>query len=95
MSALCFAGVTVIGFADPALDLGFLGAPGCVLHATLELVTGFIPTLGLSAVDVPIPASPALAGVNLYATSGLIEIPPANALGWITTNGVQGTLNAY
>ncbi len=84
-------GVDIFGLADPGInDLGFLGMPSCPLRSTLDLLSGW-PVGGAShAYGLPIPANPALIAIDLFTTSAVFQVPPVNAFGAITSNGVQG-----
>ena len=86
-------GLVVLGFSriQNGLDLGAVGAPGCRLYAqstTIEAIT--TPITGTSQVYVlPIPNVASLSG-TIVTTQGVIIMPPTlNALGALTTNGVE------
>ncbi|MBM3975098.1 MAG: hypothetical protein FJ301_13465 [Planctomycetes bacterium] len=87
-------GVDVIGLSDPGInDLSSLGAPGCGLRASLDVMnvwTGTTHTFSL-----PIPTNPALLNFNLYTTSAVFQFPPVNAFGAITANGIQGKIGDF
>jgi hypothetical protein len=42
-------------------------------------------------VPLPAPTPPAL-GLHFYATSAVFQVPPVNAFGAITANGIDGLL---
>ncbi|MBM4247537.1 MAG: hypothetical protein FJ148_27740 [Deltaproteobacteria bacterium] len=86
-------GVDVFGVNDPGInDLSFLGAPGCGLRASLDVMNAWFPTGTTHTYSLPIPNSPALLNFNLYTTSAVFQAPPVNAFGAITSNGIQGTI---
>ena len=82
----------LVGFPN-GIDLGFLGAPGCRVHANLGVgVTMLISNLpaplpGMSVV-LPVPATPMLLGMPIYSQSAWMD-PTLNALGIATSNGVR------
>ncbi len=86
-------GIEILGLSDPGInDLGFLGMPGCGLRANLDLLNAFLVAGSTHNWGLAIPASPALVGVHIYATSAVAQLPPVNAFGWITSNGIDGQL---
>jgi hypothetical protein len=75
----------IIGASDPNIaDLAFIGAPGCGLRASLDVVS-----VG-STFTLPIPNAIGLLGVSLFANGA--SVSPFNPLGFITSNGIQGTI---
>ncbi|MBM3960427.1 MAG: hypothetical protein FJ306_00775 [Planctomycetes bacterium] len=86
-------GVEVFGLSDPGInDLFFLGAPGCGLRASLDVTNGWFVAGATHAYSLAIPSNPALLNFNLYTTSAEFQVPPVNALGAITSNGIQGMI---
>jgi hypothetical protein len=86
-------GVDVFGLSDPGLnDLFFLGAPGCGLRAALDVTNGWFVAGSTHTYSLAIPNNPALLNFNLYTTSAVFQAPPVNALGAITSNGIQGMI---
>jgi len=87
-------GVDIFGLADPGInDLFFLGLPGCGLRATPDVIGSPWLYLGTPNTTVlPLPASPSLSGLSIYATSAVFESIPVNSFGAVTANGVQGLL---
>lgn len=78
--------LVIIGTTDPNLaDLFFIGMPGCGLRASLDLIN-----VG-STFSLAIPNNPTLVGVNLFA-NGASLAPAANAFGFITSNGIRGSI---
>ena len=85
-------GVFVFSLAPGlSLDLGFLGAPGCTLYQSPDLVATVFGSGGTANCTLPIPNSPALIGVGVRA-QGLSLDPLANALGLTTSNGLVATI---
>ncbi len=86
-------GVDVFGLADPGInDLFFIGMPGCGLRASLDALSAW-PVAGVTHnYGLAIPNSPALVNVHVYTTSAVFQVPPANAFGAITSNGIDGRL---
>ncbi len=69
------------------LDLTIIGAPGCNLLASFDVV---VPAgNGSLAVKVPMPTDPKLIGVKFYM-QGYAIFPSANAANLILTNGIEG-----
>jgi hypothetical protein len=90
-------GVDIFGVADPGvLDLFFLGMPGCQLRSTLDVIAGpWIvggPTHNYSFAVPALPVS--LIGFQLFTQSAVWQVPPVNAFGAITSNGIKGTLGS-
>lgn len=75
------------------VELAFLGAPGCRVHADLAYgFTTLISNLGAGfpgmSVTLPLPASPQLIGVPFYSQAAWMD-PTLNAFGIATSNGVR------
>ena len=86
-------GVDVFGLSDPGLnDLFFLGAPGCGLRAALDVTNAWLVSGATHTYSLSIPNNPALLNFNLFTTSAVFQVPQINALGAITSNGVQGKI---
>ncbi|MFY9341924.1 MAG: hypothetical protein WAT39_05520 [Planctomycetota bacterium] len=88
-------GVDIFGVADPGiLDLFFLGMPGCQLRSTLDVVVGPWAVAGATHnYSFAVPATPlSLIGVELFTQSAVFQVPPVNAFGAVTSNGIKGTL---
>ncbi|MBL8730983.1 MAG: hypothetical protein JNN13_01265 [Planctomycetes bacterium] len=89
--ATSLLGIEVIGVADPGIDdLFFLGAPNCGLRATPDLLNAFLVTGATHAWGLPIPANPSLTGIEVFMTTAVNS--SENAFGWITSNGLKGTV---
>ncbi len=72
---------------DPGLDLTALGAPGCALYTSGDLVSiGFSVDGFVAATDLPIPAE--ASDVQLFWTAAVVA-PPVNPLGLLTSNGIE------
>lgn len=83
-------GVT-LGFArlDPGLDLGGLGAPGCLQHHTTDVTLAFaFAQQGTAFVPVAIPASMGLRGIQVYMQAGAFA-PGINPLGVVTSGALE------
>lgn len=89
-----FVGILGLGFSSiiPPFDLGLLGAPGCFQHVGVSSTTAFLPTSGSGSVLTTIPNSAALTGVRVFGQSIAVD-PTINALGAITSNGIDLLLN--
>ncbi len=86
-------GVDVFGLADPAInDLFFLGAPGCGLRASLDVLNAWFVAGNSHAYGLALPNAPALLNVHVYTTSAVFSTPPVNAFGAITANGIDGKI---
>jgi len=83
------------GQINPGVDLGFLGAPGCLQLVDLSLSSTSLLIGGPTATNsFTIPNVGAYAGATLYAQSVSL-VPGANALGAITSNGVKSFINSF
>ena len=75
------------------IDLGFIGAPGCAIRVSMDvMVVGQTSGPNMS-VSFRIPNNPLFDGVSLYAQVGSFD-PFANNFGFVTSNGRQGTFGA-
>ena len=88
--------VGVMFFGDqqvPALDLGFLGMPGCRAYSNANLTSATFPALqpaGTGTQGLPIPNSLPLVGVTL--TTQAVAFTLANPLNLVTSNGTSFTI---
>jgi hypothetical protein len=89
-----FIGIDILGVSDPGInDLFFVGMPGCGLRSSLDVTNAWIVTGPTHSYGLPIPSgNPSLQGLNLFTTTATFQIPPQNAFGAMTANGVKGTL---
>ncbi len=87
-------GILGLGFSAivPGFDLTLLGAPGCFQHVGVSATTAFLPTGGTGTVPLAIPNSAALAGVRVFGQSLALD-PTVNALGLVTSNGLDVLVN--
>lgn len=86
--------------AAPGVDLGFLGAPGCLIHvAALDITAGLVGTTPTLATTFFVP--PGIApGTIAYAQTACLVVPDTlpnggNAGGLTTSNGVRSHINAW
>ncbi|HEX6811418.1 MAG TPA: PKD domain-containing protein [Planctomycetota bacterium] len=70
----------------PPVDIGFLGAPGCLLYNTLDASVLVGGVGGVANVLVPIPANPAMVGQLFYAQGASIDLV-ANPFGVVLSDG--------
>lgn len=85
-------GVDVLGFTDPGItDLAFLGAPGCGLRASLEVISPWGPTGSTHMFQIGLPPNVALLNAHLFTTAAVF-VPGVNAFGAISANGIDGLL---
>ncbi len=83
------------GQYNPGLDLGVIGAPGCQAYIQLPEILSLLQIGGPSASSTySIPNDPFFIGVSVYSQSVAVD-PAANAFGFITSNGVTSTFNAF
>jgi hypothetical protein len=83
------------GQYNPGLDLGIIGAPGCQAYITLPELLSSLQIGAPSATSTyTIPNDPFFIGVSIYSQAVAVD-PTANAFGFITSNGVASTLNAF
>jgi hypothetical protein len=86
-------GVEILGLTDPGFaDLSFLGMPGCGLRASLDLLTAWPVSGPTHAYSLAIPNNAAFVGIDLFTAGAVFQVPPQNAFGAITSNGVRGTI---
>jgi len=82
---------TFVGMTSTLVDLTSFGAPGCFCYVD-NLVVRYVAAVvaGQSTVTVPIPAVPALAGLQLRAQT--LAFSTANAGGFASSDGLEGTV---
>ena len=81
--------VLSIGASATSTALDPTGAPGCTLLNSAEiLLPGTTDASGSATVSYQIPNDPSLLGVSEFYQFGVTD-PGANALGWITTAGLE------
>jgi hypothetical protein len=87
-------GLEIFGVADPGIDdLSIIGAPGCGLRSTLDFTNAWVVTGPTHSYFFPVPSGiPALLGFNLFTTTATLQALPQNPFGWMTSNGIKGTL---
>ena len=78
---------------SPAIDLTFLGMPGCELYQTVDLGVVFAG-FGTAILPWPLPTNPALAGVDLYCQAAYLT-PGINPAELAVSNGLKLTLGIY
>jgi hypothetical protein len=94
----CFISVNDLPpFSPVGLDLGLIGAPGCVANVVIDIPNGLtaahtISNLGGTqpglTVPLAIPASPQVLGLHVYAQSIWAD-QAANPLGFLTSNALR------
>lgn len=86
-------GIQLVSFTaiDPGVELGFLGMPGCYVHAGTDAMYALLPSGGQAQWQLPVPNTPSLMGAQLAGQSAAFA-PGANAGGLITSNGVLLTI---
>ena len=94
IEASSLIGLDIFGVSDPGIDnLFFIGMPGCGLRSTLDVTSAWLVTGPTHTYGFPVPSGqPSLTGFNLFTTSATLQGIPQNAFGWMTANGMKGTL---
>jgi hypothetical protein len=86
-------GVDIYGLADPGIDdLFFVGLPGCGLRSTLDIQDAWLVGGSTHDYGLALPNDPSWNGLVFYTTSAVFTVPPPNAFGAMTGNGIQGNL---
>jgi len=82
------------GFAkySPGVDLTSFGMPGCYQYLSLDVPQLVLPSGVLAQTSFAVPAAPALAGLRIM-TQGAAFVPGHNALGVVTSNGLEMTVD--
>ncbi|HEX6812292.1 MAG TPA: hypothetical protein VF384_11760 [Planctomycetota bacterium] len=90
-------GVDFYGGVDPHIvDLSFLGMPSCQLLQSLDLLAGpWVVAGSTHSSSLAIPNAPTLVGTHLFTQSAVWQIPPVNAFGAITSNGIDGRIGDH
>jgi hypothetical protein len=77
----------------PGLNLSIIGAPGCFLNSTADVIEPIFPLLGATHPwALAIPNTSALAGTHVYCQGALLVPPGTNAFGALTANSVNLTI---
>jgi hypothetical protein len=83
------------GQVFPGVDLGFLGAPGCLQLINTAGSSSFLLFGGPTVTFVlSIPNNPTFAGIVLYCQSASLT-PGVNPLGLVTSNGIRSLINLF
>ena len=86
-------GVQLFGLTDPGIDdLSGIGMPGCGLRASPDVFNVFPVTGPTHAFGLAVPNDPLLLNAHVFATSAVFQLPPVNAFGAITSNGIDGKI---
>lgn len=89
LMGLGWSNTTWLGLGLP-LDLGPIGAPGCSLLMSPDLLFPIFNWAGYATWDLAIPNQPALAGFAFYNQG--VAVDHSNALGLVFTNGGAGVI---
>src|SRR5262249_35517990 len=94
IAAVGFDNVTW-GSVPRPLDLGVVGAPGCVLRIDAAVLEPGVTTAsGVRSYLVAFPNTSSLIGAQLFSQYLLLD-PPANAFDWTISNAVRTTLGGW
>jgi len=77
---------------DPGIDLASLGAPGCRQYTSIDASSVFFGTGSTRSMAMSFPNVPTFAGVQIKTQAAVLS-PGANALGLLTTNGLELNLD--
>lgn len=95
---LCFISTSDLPpFSPVGLDLGIIGAPGCVANVDItQGISSAISSFGVPPLTValPIPLNPVFLGFNLYSQSIWLD-GTQNPFGMLTSNAVKLTIGAF
>ncbi|MFY9343345.1 MAG: hypothetical protein WAT39_12690 [Planctomycetota bacterium] len=89
-------GIEIYGIGDPGIpDLFFLGAPGCGLRVTLDVLNPFVQFAPATthAFTVPVPNNPSLVGAIFNVGTAVLD-SSYNAFGVITSNAISGLIGS-
>jgi hypothetical protein len=91
-------GLEIFGLSDPNIaDLGFIGAPGCGIRASLDVLNVWV-VAGQSthAYSLAVPSNPSLLNFHVYTNAAVLQ-PGVNTLlgGTITSNGIDGLIGDF
>lgn len=77
--------------AGPPLDLGVVGAPGCLLRTNSPTVLPLPPSVGgTTSINLNVPSVSSLVGLTSTAQA-IVQDPPANQLGLVVSNALLAT----
>jgi len=87
-------GLDIFGVSDPGIDnLFFIGMPDCGLRSSIDVTSAWFVTGSTHNYSFTVPSGiPSLLGFNLYTTTATLQALPQNPFGWMTSNGMKGTL---
>ncbi len=84
-------GLMAVGATQVNVDIGFLGAPGCILHANPD-VLGTVLGAGTTANwSFAVPNNPIFAGQQFFNQCAVYD-PAANAFGFVLSDAVAWTV---
>jgi hypothetical protein len=75
-------------------DLSVLGAAGCSLLVSPDMLFGLQNVHGSATLTAMLPGSPSLVGATAYA-QGFVFDAGTNALGAVVSNGIAGTIGRH
>lgn len=76
------------------VDLGFIGASGCSMWTSAELILSLaLDAAGTGATTFAVPSSPSLTGAAIFNQGGVLA-PGTNALGLIFSNAGTGIIGS-
>ncbi|HEX5050589.1 MAG TPA: hypothetical protein VFZ65_02345 [Planctomycetota bacterium] len=86
-------GVEILGLTNPGIpDLSIIGMPTCGLFASLDVLNVFLVTGPSHSWGLAIPAAASLVNQHVFASSAVFQVPPVNAFGAISSNGLDGKI---
>jgi hypothetical protein len=88
-------GLALVGSAGivPGLNLSIIGAPGCYLNSTADVIQTIFPLIGATHPwSLPIPNAASLSGTHVFCQGAVLVPPGTNAFGVLTANSVNLTI---
>lgn len=85
---------TSSSFGALPLDLGVIGAPGCLLRVSPDLSETVVQSGGAATISIGIPNDAALVGADLFHQAIVIDSAAGNALGAIVSHAGQSRIGS-
>ena len=86
-------GLDIIGLSDPGInDLALIGMPTCGMRASLDVLNLWLVAGPTHSSSLPVPNNLSLLNVHVFASTAVLQTPPINAFGAITSNGIDGKI---
>ena len=81
-----------LGVANPTLDLGPSGFPGCILRTSLDVILVMGTSGSTFTLTIPVPTDPTFVGATVYTQSGVAVVSLLGTINVRLSNGLSVSL---